>query len=283
MISQGLSTAAVPTARRVTDRMEVVEKRARRMERPEEEPAFRVPKTAELVAQRLRRQIIRGELPAGAALPPESALVEQYGVSRPTLREAFRVLEAEQLITVRRGSRGGARVHAPSAEVAARYAGLVLEFEGATLTDVYEARTMLEVPCVARLARQRTKADLKVLWDSVDHGESIEDDRARLIVHHTEFHALVVDLAGNLTMSLMSGIIRSILDTANVRRVAYEPQQQSHDRAFRHGVRAHRRLVELIEARDAEAAGALWLKHLVEANRYLLELPDATTVVDLLE
>jgi DNA-binding FadR family transcriptional regulator len=260
-----------------------VDRPARHPDRFDKEPTIRVPKTAELVAQRLRRQIIRGEIPAGSALPPESTLIEDYGVSRPTLREAFRVLEAEQLITVRRGSRGGARVHAPSAEAAARYAGLVLEFEGATLTDVYEARTMIEAPCAARLARQRTKSDLKALWESVEYGESIESDRSRLIVHHTEFHALVVDLAGNHTMSLLNGIIRSILDTASVRRVAYEPQQQSHDYAFRHGLRAHRRLVELIEGRDAEGASTLWMKHLVEANRYLLELPDATTVVDLLE
>src|SRR3954454_24717649 len=54
-----------------------------------------VRKTAELVARSLRRQIISGELGQGEALPPESALMEQFGVSRPTLREAFRVLESE--------------------------------------------------------------------------------------------------------------------------------------------------------------------------------------------
>ncbi|MEU1168737.1 GntR family transcriptional regulator, partial [Streptomyces sp. NPDC005921] len=53
----------------------------------------RVPKTAELVAGHLRRQIVRGELKPGDALPPESGLMEQFGISRPTLREAFRVLE----------------------------------------------------------------------------------------------------------------------------------------------------------------------------------------------
>jgi DNA-binding FadR family transcriptional regulator len=51
---------------------------------------------AELVADRIRRQIIRGEVRAGDALPPETALMESFGVSRPTLREAFRVLEAEE-------------------------------------------------------------------------------------------------------------------------------------------------------------------------------------------
>src|SRR4051794_13190056 len=84
----------------------------------------RVPKMAELVAGHLRRQIVRGELAEGAALPTEAALMQQFQVSRPTLREAFRVLESESLITVRRGARGGARVQLPNADVAARYAGL---------------------------------------------------------------------------------------------------------------------------------------------------------------
>src|SRR3954449_12843182 len=118
----------------------------------------RVPKMAELVAQQLRRQIIRGELSEGEALPSEAALMAKFGVSRPTLREAFRVLESEGLISVRRGAHGGARVHTPNGDVAARYAGLVLEFRGATLEDVYDARAVMEPPCARRLARNRTKA-----------------------------------------------------------------------------------------------------------------------------
>ena len=109
----------------------------------------RVPKMAELVAQQLRRQIIRGELPEGAALPSEAALMTQFGVSRPTLREAFRVLESEGLINVRRGAHGGARVQIPNGEAAARYAGLVLEFRGATkrLGSVLDAE-VLRLQCV---------------------------------------------------------------------------------------------------------------------------------------
>ena len=80
----------------------------------------RAPKTAELIAGRLRRQIVRGELKEGDTLPPELALMGQFGVSRPTLREAFRILETESLICVRRGARGGAQVTAPELSVAAR-------------------------------------------------------------------------------------------------------------------------------------------------------------------
>ena len=65
---------------------------------------LRAPKTGELIATYLRRQIVRGELRPGETLPAESQLMEQFSVSRPTLREAFHILEAETLISVRRGS-----------------------------------------------------------------------------------------------------------------------------------------------------------------------------------
>ena len=80
---------------------------------------MRVPKMAELLATRIRRQIILGQLAEGELLLPEAQLLEQSGVSRPTLREAFRILESESFIAVNRGSRGGARILAPKIDVAA--------------------------------------------------------------------------------------------------------------------------------------------------------------------
>src|SRR3546814_18606163 len=83
--------------------------------------------------------------------------MEQFGVSRPTLREAFRILEAESLIGVRRGSRGGAQVLEPDPSIAARHVGLLLQLQCATLKDVYAA--LLETdPLSARLlSRSRTQ------------------------------------------------------------------------------------------------------------------------------
>ncbi|WP_235433332.1 FadR/GntR family transcriptional regulator, partial [Protofrankia coriariae] len=139
----------------------------------------RVPKTAELVAARLRRQIVRGELVEGDALPPEAVLMEQFGVSRPTLREAFRVLESEALISVRRGAHGGARVHTPNGDVAARYAALVLEYRGTTIADVHQARALLEPPCVRRLAQRHTEEDLARLRAALAAVEAATADADR--------------------------------------------------------------------------------------------------------
>src|ERR1700735_999220 len=136
----------------------------------------RVPKAGEMVASHLRRQIVLGELKEDDQLPSESVLMEEFGVSRPTLREAFRILEAEGAITVRRGVRGGARVQVPDVKVAARQAGLVLQYRGALLPDVYEVRAILE-PAAARMAAtRRTSADLTRLEEALErHRQSVGD------------------------------------------------------------------------------------------------------------
>src|ERR1700728_1431307 len=145
---------------------------------------IRVPKAAELVVAELRREIIRGELAEGDPLPPEADLMARFGVSRPTLREAFRVLESESLITIRRGAKGGARVQPPGREVAARYAAFTLEYRGVTLRDVYVARAALEVPSVGKLALDRTDADLDVLDTALRGQEAVARDTRESIRLH---------------------------------------------------------------------------------------------------
>src|ERR1700710_1142318 len=115
--------------------------------------AVRSPKTAELVAGTLRRMVVDGQLKDGDFLPNEAELMAHFGVSRPTLREAVRVLESERLVEVRRGSRTGARVRVPGPEIVARPAGLLLELSGATIGDVRVARSGIE-PLAARLLAQ---------------------------------------------------------------------------------------------------------------------------------
>jgi DNA-binding FadR family transcriptional regulator len=236
---------------------------------------------AELVAAELRRQIIRGELSEGDALPSESELMEQFGVSRPTLREAFRVLESESLITIRRGAHGGARVQPPRREVAARYAGFILEYQGATLRDVYDARAALEVPAVGQLARNRTNKDLTVLTAALERHESVPaEDTVQSIRLHGDFHLLLLRLAGNETLSLLSEMLHHIIEVANTSlQPDAGPQAET---ARRNTTKTHRKLVELIRARDARGAEELWRRHLEEAEGYLLGDDAASTVLDLL-
>ncbi|MCU1452677.1 MAG: FadR family transcriptional regulator [Acidimicrobiales bacterium] len=239
----------------------------------------RVPKTAELIAAKVRREIVLGLLKEGEPLPPESNLMEQFGVSRPTLREAYRILESEGLISVRRGAHGGGRVHTPSAAVAARYAGLVLQFRGTKLAEIYEARSMLEAPCAALAAVRRTEAGLKRLRALNEEAAAAETNEEMLVLHH-RFHAELVEMAGNRTVTLMATMIDAILDEADALHVARATE--GHDES-RRAQKTHVKLVELLEARNGEEAERLWRSHLNEAAKQVLRDLGSKTVLEVME
>ena len=80
---------------------------------------LRQPRLADMVASVLRDRIVNGELGNGDLLPKQDELLEEFRISRPSLREALRILESEGLLTVRRGNVGGSVVEAPNAESSA--------------------------------------------------------------------------------------------------------------------------------------------------------------------
>ena len=241
----------------------------------------RVPKAGEMVASYLRRQIVLGELKEGDQLPPEGVLMEQFGVSRPTLREAFRILEAEGAITVRRGVRGGARVQTPDIEVAARQVGLVLQYRGTLLSDVYEVRTVLESSAARMAARRRTSADLTRLQEAVQrHQESVDDPGASFAAD-AEFHQLIVEMSGSETLQVLVGMVGNIIREGD-RSYAENHDWQHEQELAKIAIRAHRKLVELIRKRSGEEAEEFWRKHLAESAKVVLGGRSTATVVELL-
>ncbi|WP_405136512.1 FadR/GntR family transcriptional regulator [Nocardia sp. NBC_01388] len=242
---------------------------------------IRLPKMAEMIAGDLRRQIVHGQLAEGDALPSETELMAQYDVSRPTLREAFRILESESLITVRRGAHGGARVQLPDPKVVARYAAVILQYQRTTLEDVYEARSIVEPPCVGLLAELRSDDAISQLRAALVEHDAVGDDPMRSVRLHVAFHSLLIGLTGNQTLRLLMGMLENIIDMANASQVQSTIGSAAHQRASRKGLAAHHRVVDLIEARDAEGAEQLWRKHLTEARDYLVRA-DIETVLDLM-
>ena len=108
------------------------------------------------------------------------------------------------------------------------------------------------------------------------------DDPQAFIRAHMEFHALVVELAGNETLTVLNGMVRHIIELANWSHVDLDAGSPENVRANKRGFRAHGRLVELVAERRAEAAEELWRLHLQEAENYLLQNRSMTTVLDLL-
>ena len=226
-------------------------------------------KTAELIAQSFRIRIMRGELREGDTLPPLALAMADLGISRPTLREAFRVLESEGLISVPRGSRHGAIVHQPRVEDAARYAAFVLQAQGTTVADIYEARLAIE-PFIARkmaespapAAIARLRAEILCLYRMVDDHHFTD-----VMTTLAEFHRIFVEVSGFATLAFLNQMLQAILARYQVRFFAANVvPDDDYLHRVRAGIRSFERLLELIESGDGPKAEAHWRLHLINAN-----------------
>ncbi len=239
----------------------------------------KTPKLPEVVADMLRREILTGTLSEGDNLPLEHELATQLGVSRPTLREALRVLESESLIRSRRGSREGAVVMAPTVDSAARYFGYLLQYSGATLEDMARARLMIEPPLVASLAREHDDADVAVLHEALARENAALKESGDFRLAQVMFHESACTLAGVETMSIfirqLNWVLRGLVDEHRAPQVNYSQSQA----AKAH--RAHAHLVELIESGDYEDTLDFWHEHVCEIDKRLLFGQEGKRVVDL--
>ncbi|WP_370329375.1 FadR/GntR family transcriptional regulator [Mycolicibacterium hippocampi] len=242
--------------------------------------AVRSPKTAELVAGTLRRMVVDGTLTDCDFLPNEAELMAHFGVSRPTLREAVRVLESERLVEVRRGSRTGARVRVPGPEIVARPAGLLLELSGATIADLLTAKSGIE-PMAARLLAQAGPTEA---FDELEQMlEALIADgwqSGRLAETTGAFHLRVVQLSGNATLSIVAGMLHEITvrHTAFVFKERRPVSKADYDKL----VRSYRKLMQYLRAGDAEGAEAHWRRHLDTSRELLLAGLESVPIRDVM-
>lgn len=238
----------------------------------------RAPRTAELIAGTLRQMIVDGKLVDGDRLPPETELMAHFKISRPTLREAVRVLEAERLVEVRRGSREGARICVPGAEIVARPAGLLLELSGATLSDVMAARASIEPPAARMLAVSGTLSAHRQFVQLVA-GLPAAYEAGELAKTSAHLHRRMVELSGNATLGIIAGMLYEISERHTSRAVrTTEVSRNEYTRLSK----SFNKLAELVQARNGNAAETHWRKHMEVAGAALLKGHERTKVRDIM-
>ncbi|ORA19886.1 FadR/GntR family transcriptional regulator [Mycobacterium arosiense] len=245
--------------------------------------AVRAPKTAELVARTLRRMVVDGQLKDGDFLPREVDLIAHFQISRPTLREAVRVLESERLVEVRRGSRTGARVRVPGPEIVARPAGLLLALSGATLADVMTARTAIEPPAAKLLADDGTRKahqELRRLIDDVPRAW----ETGTLAQASAQLHRRMVELSGNATLGIIAGMLHEIGERHTATAISGASPTNSVPAAeYSKLLKSYTRLADLVEARKGDAAEAHWRRHMQAAGAAMLKGYEKTKVRDIID
>ncbi|MGI5320925.1 FadR/GntR family transcriptional regulator [Actinomadura nitritigenes] len=226
---------------------------------------------AEQVASALRDRILVGGFADGSSLPKQDELVEEFGVSYPSVREALRILETEGFITVRRGNRGGAVVHAPDIGTAGYALGLTLQAMQVRVPDLGSALATLEPLSAARCAQREDRAEAVVprLEELLAECERCIDDGPAFTRASREFHDALVEFDPNATLRVVAMSLTSLWSVqeeawadVEMSRGAYPPPG---DRATAQKV--HERMVRSIAKGDAVRTRKIAQEH-VAATQY---------------
>jgi GntR family transcriptional repressor for pyruvate dehydrogenase complex len=242
--------------------------------------SVRPQRVAELVAGRLRDRILRGELGDGDLLPKEDELREEFPVSKPSMREALRILETEGLVTVRRGNQGGAVVHRPTAANAAYTLAIVLSGQRVTIADVGASLREVEPACAALCAGRPDRADAVVPALRQLHEDALAavDDLVAVTNLSRRFHETVVGLCGNRTLILVVGALEALWSAHETAWAAQTADPEAIPlEARREALATHGEITDLIAAGDAVGVRGLVAGHLADVQRY--PQPESTEAV----
>jgi GntR family transcriptional repressor for pyruvate dehydrogenase complex len=248
---------------------------------------LRQPRLAEIVAAKLRDEILAGRLTEGDSLPRQEHLFTEFRVSLPAVREAMRILETEGLISVRRGNVGGAVVHLPTPMRIARTISMVLQTRRTTMADVSGALMHLEPSCAALCAARPDRAETTVPALRAVIAEQHEhfDDPVQFPILARKFHEKLVETCGNETMIVIIGSLEMIW-TAHEKSVWSEatlkenpdPTSPMGRKSLRAALRDHEKLVDAIEAGDQERAVRIATAHLAATRKSSLGTSGGTIV-----
>lgn len=235
---------------------------------------LRVPQASDVLAAELRERILGGSLAPGRVLPAERQLAADTGMSRPTVREAIRLLQAQGLVEVRRGRDGGAVVRELDGQSVVDSVEMLIRGRRVRMEALLETRAAIEPQCAALAADRRSDDHLAELDAANAALESAQADLPAFLAANVRWHIAVADasrneLLGAFMRSLSQPLYRSTDDEEFV------------DAAVRRStLHAHQRVTEAIRAGDAPAAGRRMSAH-VRAYTEALEGSQTTNAVDL--
>ena len=174
------------------------------------------PQRAARIATQLMELIELQKLSPGDKLPPERQLADLLEVSRPSLREALHILQAQGLVQIKHGQ--GTFVQEPVVAQELR-ASVMTKTHG--LNELFDAREVLEVPASKWAAEKATKEDIRLLRatlnqiDTITVIEPIDYDQLQML--DAKFHLTIVGIAGNRfinqTLNVLQDVMKMSMDT----------------------------------------------------------------------
>ena len=221
-----------------------------------------------MIVDQIRLLVRDGHLVPGDRLPSERELCERFGVSRVTVREALRVLEANGLITIKVGARGGAFITTPTSERVGEGIADLLTLSKITATEVTEARRVFELGIVPLVCERADDEDTRALLEICDRSDAALAAGTYSMSLSAEFHVRVARATHNTAIEMLVQSFHGPM-LMSLRRAKLAAPLRGHV-----GTDEHRTFAEAIARRDAAAATAVMSAHLARTAQRLLEAGD---------
>ena len=222
---------------------------------------------SEVIVDQIRLLIRQGQLSAGDRLPSERELCERFGVSRVTVREALRVLEATGLVEIRVGARGGAFVTAPSSRLVGEGISDLITLASLSAVEVTEARMVFELGIVPLVCSRATEDDVAALREICDRSSAALEGDDYPLELSAEWHTRYAQAAHNRAVAMLVESLHGPL------LMSLQRAREAAPLHGRRGVEEHRLLVDAIADRDVDRATEIMGTHLRRTAERLSDTP----------
>lgn len=220
------------------------------------------PQRAARIARQLVELIELQKLNPGDRLPPERALADLLEVSRPSLREALHILQAQGLVKIKHGQ--GTFVQEPIVAQELR-ASMMATTHG--LNELFDAREVLEVPASKWAASKASKEDIRQLRATLNQIETVTStspiDFDQLQILDAKFHLTIVGIVGNRFINQTLNVLQDVM-RMSMQTTLRLPGRSDVSK------KEHHAILEAIESGDGELASKLTLQHITGARAVAL-------------
>ena len=226
--------------------------------------ANKVTRPRDQVESQLREAILTGQFAQGEKLPAETELAQQFGVSRPTVREALGALVSSGLIRKIPGVAGGSFVNTVTpdslSQMLSESMDTIVRIGALSIDEITEVRRVLEIPAAQWAARNRTQSDIDEMRRIVEIQKSTTIDDPDIPSYDLRFHTTVGRASGNRLLEAFIAAVHDATHPAQFLDVTPEVAQKT--------VRQHIGIVKAIEGSDPGLAGEAMREHLDFVLRY---------------
>ena len=226
------------------------------------------------VADAIKEWVVERGLQPGDRLPGEAEMIDRFGMSKGTIREAMRLLQAQGLVETKTGPGGGSFVGEVSRERANALLANYFYFRDVTIDDIYQVRIALEPDLAASLAGRLTSDQLaeleRIMTAYATPASDAEQERAQHVAS-LRFHARLADFARNAVLGFFINFMAQILTDLTVYKQLYAaPNHDLWQRGRDHQIK----LIEALRSGDAPRARTIMKNHMEMARR-LMETQEA--------